>query len=403
MAQLQSVAGDKAGKMEALFRKYDLGSTLGTGAFSEVRLGTERANGNKYAVKIIDKSKCKGKEGMIDTEVRILQKVRHENIIQMFEMYENETKICLVMELVTGGELFDDIVKRGRYTEVDCARIIHKILLALNYLHELGIVHRDLKPENLLLSDKSRRPKIMIGDFGLSKIFNDEEVMKTACGTPGYVAPEVLKRQGYGKEVDLWSLGVITYILLCGYPPFYDQNNIELFKLIMAGNFKFDKPWWDPISETAKDFIRKSLVVNPKDRQTAVQALNHPFITSNCGFTPAKTEVAATASPVASNESLSDQAGENIAPNVVNNMKKAYSSRTSFKNLGEENVRAAETAAARTDEQPGRPLGDKPAEHDSGVVTSRESVNSAKSGKSGKGNFLSRLFGKPNQVSDGRG
>ncbi|KAI8914784.1 hypothetical protein PhCBS80983_g00816 [Powellomyces hirtus] len=392
----QSPGNSKICKMDDLFRKYELGSQLGTGAFSEVRLGTDRTNGKKFAVKIIDKSKCKGKEGMIDTEVRILQKVRHENIIQMFEMYENENKICLVMELVTGGELFDDIVKRGRYTEVDCARIIHKILLALNYLHDLGIVHRDLKPENLLLSDRSKRPKIMIGDFGLSKIFNDEEVMKTACGTPGYVAPEVLKRQGYGKEVDLWSLGVITYILLCGYPPFYDQNNIELFKLIMAGNYKFDKPWWDPISETAKDFIRKSLVVNPKDRQTAAQALNHPFITSNCGSTPAKAD--APAVPATAVEPLKDavkeavKEGDNLAPNVASNMKKAYSSRNSFKNLGDANVRAAETAA-RTDEEPGRPLGEKNEDHDSGVITSRESVGSAKSQKSGKG-FLGRWFGK---------
>ncbi len=105
------------------------------------------------------------------------------------------------------------------------------------------------QPENLLLSDKTKYPKIMISDFGLSKIFNDDEVMKTACGTPGYVAPEVLKRQGYGRGVDLWSLGVITYILLCGYPPFYDQNNTELFRQIMAGKYVFDSPWWDPVTD----------------------------------------------------------------------------------------------------------------------------------------------------------
>ncbi|KAJ3390706.1 hypothetical protein HDU84_007108 [Entophlyctis sp. JEL0112] len=165
---------------------------------------------------------------------------------------------------VTGGELFDDIVGRGKYSETETGKIVYRILLAINYLHSHGIVHRDLKvdvtikqknpdhlnqPENLLLSDKTPNAKIMISDFGLSKIFCEEEVMKTACGTPGYVAPEVLKRQGYGREVDLWSLGVITYILLCGYPPFYDSNNVELFKQIMTGRYEFDKPWWDDISD----------------------------------------------------------------------------------------------------------------------------------------------------------
>ncbi|KAJ3324347.1 calcium calmodulin-dependent protein kinase type 1G [Blyttiomyces sp. JEL0837] len=273
--------------LDQLLNKYELGETLGTGAFSEVKVATERATNNKYAIKIVDKAKCKGKESMIETEVNILMRVKHENIIQLYEMYEIDSKIYLVMELVTGGELFDDIVGRGKYTEADAAKIVHKILLAIEYLHSLGIAHRDLKPENLLLSDKSKNAKIMISDFGLSKIFNDDEVMRTACGTPGYVAPEVLKRLGYGREIDLWSLGVITYILLCGYPPFYDQNNVELFKQIMAGRYEFDRPWWDNISETAKDFIRKLLVLDPRLRYTARLALEHPFIANYVASLPA--------------------------------------------------------------------------------------------------------------------
>jgi serine/threonine protein kinase/endonuclease/exonuclease/phosphatase family metal-dependent hydrolase len=268
------------------FKKYELGKVLGTGAFSEVKLAINKQTKEKFAVKIIDKSKCKGNENMIDTEISILSKVHHENIVRLYDLYQIDNKIYLIMELVTGGELFDDIVRRGKYTESDAAKIVQKILLAIDYLHGMGIAHRDLKPENLLLSDKSKNGKVMISDFGLSKIFNDEEVMKTACGTPGYVAPEVLKRQGYGKEVDLWSIGVITYILLCGYPPFYDQNNVELYKQILACRYEFEKPWWDNISEDAKGFIRKLLVLDPAKRYTAKQAVMHPFIVLNCGPPP---------------------------------------------------------------------------------------------------------------------
>lgn len=140
------------------------------------------------------------------------------------------------------------------------------------------------QPENLLLSDrKGKNPSVKISDFGLSKIFDDVQLMRTACGTPGYVAPEVLKRHGYGQQVDMWSLGVITYILLCGYPPFFDQNNTELFKKIMAGKYQFDRPWWDNVSEKAKDFIKHLLVLDPSQRWTATQALNHPFIVDQCG------------------------------------------------------------------------------------------------------------------------
>lgn len=264
------------------FSKFDLHETIGTGAFSEVKIGIEKETGAKFAIKIVDRSKCKGKEDMVETEVKILKMIKHENIVQLYEMYEFDGKIYLVMELVTGGELFDEIMGRGTFMEKDAACIVQKILLAIQYLHRMGIVHRDLKPENLLISDRSSNPEIKISDFGLSKIFKHSGVMKTACGTPGYVAPEVLKKKGYGPQVDLWSLGVITYILLCGYPPFFDPTNAELFKKIMAGNFQFDKPWWNTISDMAKDFICKLLIVDPNSRWTASQALQHPFILINC-------------------------------------------------------------------------------------------------------------------------
>ncbi|KAJ3299862.1 calcium calmodulin-dependent protein kinase type 1G [Borealophlyctis nickersoniae] len=387
-----TTSSQKKAQHHPIIGKYQLGDQLGTGAFSEVKIGVERSTGQKFAVKIIDKAKCKGKETMIDTEVNILKRARHDHIIKLYEMYEIDNKIYLIMELVTGGELFDDIVRRGKYTEADAARIVHKVLLAIEYLHELGIAHRDLKPENLLLSDKSSNPKIMISDFGLSKIFNDDEVMKTACGTPGYVAPEVLQRKGYGKEVDLWSLGVITYILLCGYPPFYDQNNVELFKQIMAGKYEFDRPWWDNISESARDFIRHLLVLDPRSRYTAREALAHPYITNSCG-TPEQNEAkrAAAAAAAAAKEAQAT----NLAPMVASNLQRVYSSKASLKvgqgasegDLGSIPLNAVldGTAMGSNDSvqsQPGRPI--KEGHTDSGVVTSNESVNSKKRADNGK-------------------
>ena len=173
--------------------KYEVGAVLGTyyllirGAFSEVREATERTTGRKVAIKIIDRSKCKGKEEMIDTEVKVLQMMDHPNIVKLYEKYEFDNRIYLVMELVTGGELFDEIVGRGSFPEREASQVVDCMLDAINYLHSMGIVHRDLKPENLLLLSREAESMIKISDFGLSKIFNEVEVLKTACGTPGYV------------------------------------------------------------------------------------------------------------------------------------------------------------------------------------------------------------------------
>eukprot|EP00835_Amoeboradix_gromovi_P003071 NODE_191_length_15469_cov_0.243071.p3 type:complete len:604 gc:universal NODE_191_length_15469_cov_0.243071:4484-6295(+) len=261
--------------------EYDILETLGSGAFSEVKKAIHKETKNLVAIKIIDRAKCKGKESMIQSEIDILKKVEHPNIVKLYEIFESPDKIYLVMELVTGGELFDSIVERGKYTEKDSAELIYQILKGIEYLHSVGICHRDLKPENLLYNDKSPKSKIMLSDFGLSKIFNDDQVMKTACGTPGYVAPEVLRRKGYRKEVDMWSIGVITYILLCGYPPFYEENNAELFNQILKGRFEFDSPYWDNISNQAKNFVSRCLVVDSSRRLTVHNGLCHPFITEH--------------------------------------------------------------------------------------------------------------------------
>ncbi|KAA3678815.1 calcium/calmodulin-dependent protein kinase I [Paragonimus westermani] len=193
--------------------------------------------------------------------------------------------ICLFAFRVTGGELFDRIVQKGSYTERDASSLIRQVLLATEYMHSRGVVHRDLKPENLLYYDQTEGSKIMVSDFGLSKIESSDSQMATACGTPGYVAPEVLcvqdGKSGYGKEVDCWAIGVIAYILLCGYPPFYDENDHELFRQIRLAEYEFDSPYWDNISDSAKDFIRHLMEKDPKKRSTCTQALQHPWIASN--------------------------------------------------------------------------------------------------------------------------
>jgi len=262
---------------------YDIGEELGRGAFSIVKLATSKKDGSKWAVKIIDKKSAGQDMDRLETEIEILKKVSHPNIICLKDIYDTKLMFYIVTELVTGGELFDKIVEVGNYSEKDAALLVQKMVDAIGYLHHLGIVHRDLKPENLLLKDGSNITEVKIADFGLSKIVGQKVMMQTACGTPGYVAPEVLQAQGYGPEVDLWSIGVITYILLCGFPPFYHEELPELFEQIMSADFDFPEEYWDSVSNEAKDFIKKLLVVKPQDRMTVEQALKHPWIQGQAG------------------------------------------------------------------------------------------------------------------------
>ncbi|XP_063889810.1 calcium/calmodulin-dependent protein kinase type 1 isoform X2 [Scylla paramamosain] len=269
------------GKMPSVEDKYVLKDLLGTGAFSQVRLAEVKDDPSTVvAIKIIDKKALKGKEDSLENEIKVLRRLTHPNIVQLLETFEDKHKVYLVMELVTGGELFDRIVEKGSYTEKDAADLIRQVLEAVDYMHEQGVVHRDLKPENLLYFSQDEDSKIMISDFGLSKM-EDSGIMATACGTPGYVAPEVLAQKPYGKAVDVWSIGVIAYILLCGYPPFYDENDANLFAQILKGEFEFDSPYWDEISDSAKDFIRQLMCVDVERRFTCKQSLNHPWISGN--------------------------------------------------------------------------------------------------------------------------
>ncbi|XP_056413920.1 LOW QUALITY PROTEIN: calcium/calmodulin-dependent protein kinase type 1G [Hyla sarda] len=252
---------------------------LGSGAFSEVFLVKQRATGQHYALKCIKKVNS-SRDRSLENEIAVLKKIKHENIVTLEDVYESSSHFYLVMQLVSGGELFDRILERGVYTEKDASNVIRQVLSAVKYLHDNGIVHRDLKPENLLYLTPDENAKIMITDFGLSKM-EESGIMSTACGTPGYVAPEVLAQKPYSKAVDCWSIGVITYILLCGYPPFYEETESKLFEKIKDGSYEFESPFWDDISKSAKDFISCLLEKDPKKRYNCEAALKHPWIAGN--------------------------------------------------------------------------------------------------------------------------
>jgi len=221
---------------------------------------------------------------LLEREIDIMKKLQHPNIIQLMEVIDTSDTLYLVLEFASGGELFDAIVNKGSYSEADAAKIIRQILEAIQYVHKNGIAHRDLKPENLLLLQSENGDEIIkIADFGLSKDFGEEQ-LQTSCGTPDYVAPEVLMGEPYDMAVDIWSIGVISYVLLCGFPPFYGETQKELFENIMSGTYDFPDPEWTDVSDQAKSFIKSILVTDPEKRTTAEQCLNGEWIKENTGI-----------------------------------------------------------------------------------------------------------------------
>ncbi|KAG0309570.1 hypothetical protein BGZ98_000895 [Dissophora globulifera] len=248
---------------------------LGVGTFATVKEIVLKETGKSYALKIILKKTLQGKSAMLDTEISVLSKVRHPNCVSLLELFETEDAVYLVTDLAQGGELFDQLLKKGFYGESDAARLVHQILMGVEYLHTMGVVHRDLKPENLLFKDKSENSRLMITDFGLSKVLTGgNDVLMTACGTPGYVAPEVLEQIGHGKPVDMWSVGVIAYTLLCGYTPFWGEDQPSLFESIMSGEYEYEQDYWKDISQLAKSFIDTLLNFNARSAfKKAVRAV----------------------------------------------------------------------------------------------------------------------------------
>ncbi|KAL4810081.1 kinase-like domain-containing protein [Aspergillus unguis] len=272
--------------------RYKTGKTLGAGSYSVVKECVHIDTGQYYAAKVINKRLMAGREHMVRNEIAILKKVSmgHQNILTLVDYFETMNNLYLVTDLALGGELFDRICRKGSYYESDAADLIRAVLSAVAYLHDHGIVHRDLKPENLLFRTPEDNADLLIADFGLSRIMDEEQfhVLTTTCGTPGYMAPEIFKKTGHGKPVDIWAVGVITYFMLCGYTPFDRDSNLEEMQAILDGAYSFTPiEYWRGVSKEARDFIKACLTVDPNARITAHQALHHKWV--NPPYDPADT------------------------------------------------------------------------------------------------------------------
>ncbi|XP_050477596.1 calcium/calmodulin-dependent protein kinase II isoform X9 [Bombus vancouverensis nearcticus] len=259
---------------------YDLKEELGKGAFSVVRRCVQKSTGHEFAAKIINTKKLTARDFQkLEREARICRKLQHPNIVRLHDSIQEENHHYLVFDLVTGGELFEDIVAREFYSEADASHCIQQILESVHHCHHNGVVHRDLKPENLLLASKAKGAAVKLADFGLAiEVQGEAQAWFGFAGTPGYLSPEVLKKEPYGKPVDIWACGVILYILLVGYPPFWDEDQHRLYAQIKAGSYDYPSPEWDTVTPEAKNLINQMLTVNPSKRITASEALKHPWI-----------------------------------------------------------------------------------------------------------------------------
>uniref|UniRef100_A0A4W6E5T5 calcium/calmodulin-dependent protein kinase n=2 Tax=Lates calcarifer TaxID=8187 RepID=A0A4W6E5T5_LATCA len=256
--------------------EYQLYEELGKGAFSVVRRCVKLCTGQEYAAKIINTKKLSARE---KEKIFICQSVYLFLPVRLHDSISEEGFHYLLFDLVTGGELFEDIVAREYYSEADASHCIQQILEAVLHCHQMGVVHRDLKPENLLLASKCKNAAVKLADFGLAiEVQGDQQAWFGFAGTPGYLSPEVLRKEAYGKPVDIWACGVILYILLVGYPPFWDEDQHKLYQQIKAGAYDFPSPEWDTVTPEAKNLINQMLTINPAKRITAQEALKHPWV-----------------------------------------------------------------------------------------------------------------------------
>ncbi|TRY84754.1 hypothetical protein DNTS_027439 [Danionella cerebrum] len=267
--------------------KYDLGQIVKSEEFCEIFRAKDKSTLKMYTCKKFLKKDGRKVRKAAKNEILILKMVKHPNILQLVDVYETRREYFLFLELATGREVFDWILDQGYYSERDTSNVIRQVMEAVAYLHSLRIVHRNLKLENLVYYNRLKHSKIVISDFHLAKL--EHGLIKEPCGTPEYLAPEVVGRQRYGCPVDCWALGVIMYILLSGNPPFYDETDDDdyenhdknLFRKILAGDYEFDSPYWDEISDSAKNLVSRLMEVDQDQRLTAQEAINHEWISGN--------------------------------------------------------------------------------------------------------------------------
>lgn len=265
--------------------EIDEENIIGEGAMSVVKSCTRRADHKLFAIKILNKLQLSKEElTKVHDEVEIMNQIDHPHCVRMYECYESPEKIYMILEMLSGGELFDRIIAKSYFGEEMAAKIVRDIAAAVNYLHVKNIAHRDLKPENLIYQTEDEDSPVKIADFGLGKIgwHACAPALRTKCGTPGYTAPEILLGQPYDCRVDNWSLGVVLYVLLCGFPPFFHEKESELVRLICEGSYTFPSPFWDDVSEPARDLIQKLLVVDPHKRFTSKDIMNHSWVMGHC-------------------------------------------------------------------------------------------------------------------------
>ncbi|OZJ02755.1 hypothetical protein BZG36_03343 [Bifiguratus adelaidae] len=309
-----------AAKIVTVPCKYKTGKVLGQGTYATVKEAVHIETGKFYAVKVINKKLMQGRESMIKNEINVLRRISqgHPNILSLVDFFETMNNLYLVTELALGGELFDRICKKQFYYEKDAAELVKIVVSAVAYLHDHGIVHRDLKPENLLFRTPDEDADLLIADFGLSRVMDTDkfQMLMTTCGTPGYMAPEIFRKAGHGKQVDMWAIGVITFFLLSGYTPFDSESNQEEVRNILEAKYSYDPQYWSDISKHARNFIDKLLTVDPTARMTAHQALEHPWLAS----VPLKKTAAAVTPP-------QDQKQQDLLPHVRQN----FNARRTFK------------------------------------------------------------------------